>query len=156
MFSSFQFAKNQSNTSDLKLILVGPPPQAHETDSSIKEWIDYNNKDIISISDATEQTLQTLYQHAELLVFPSYIEGFGWPPLEAASIGCPVISSKTGAIDDLLGKNAIYIDPTNQDLINLTVSKLLAKKQRKKLKVCLPNNQKCQENYFELYQTLNG
>ena len=47
--------------------------------------------------------------NAEFLIFPSFIEGFGWPPLEAVSNGCPVITTKTGAIHDLLGKHANYV-----------------------------------------------
>ena len=92
--------------------------------------------------------------NAEFLIFPSLIEGFGWPPLEAASNGCQVITTKTGAIHDLLGKHANYVDPSEQDSINQAVLKLLEQRNKTNEKVSLPADQECRENYYNLYRKL--
>ena len=63
------------------------------------------------INHVSDETLKELYLNAEFLLFPSLIEGFGWPPLEAVSNGCTVITSQTGAIHDLLGQHANYVHP---------------------------------------------
>ncbi|NMC11525.1 MAG: glycosyltransferase family 4 protein [Chloroflexi bacterium] len=75
------------------------------------------------ISDAA---LKALYQHAAALIFPSFYEGFGLPPLEAMRCGCPVIVSNTSSLPEICGNAALYFDPTQpQDLvekINLVIN----------------------------------
>ena len=95
VFEAFEYARRKENLNDFKLVLVGPPPQEHELSPKSKIFIKQNLKNIITIQNACEQSLKELYENAMFLIFPSHIEGFGWPPLEAASIGCPVITSKT-------------------------------------------------------------
>ena len=73
------------------------------------------------------------------LISLSYIEGFGWPPLEAAVLGCPVICTKTGAIHDLLGNNARYVDQHNQKSINKVLFEALEKNSTLRPKVSLPS-----------------
>ena len=53
----------------------------------------------------------SLYQNAYAFVFPSFYEGFGIPPLEAQSCGCPVISSNTASMPEVLRDSALYFDP---------------------------------------------
>ena len=68
----------------LKLVLVGPAPQKEELDNDLTHWIKSNPSSILNLQNLPENTLSELYKYAEALVFPSFIEGFGWPPLEAA------------------------------------------------------------------------
>jgi glycosyltransferase involved in cell wall biosynthesis len=56
--------------------------------------------------------LATLYQAADMLVFPSRFEGFGLPPLEAMASGTPVVCSTSGALPEISGKAALYVEPT--------------------------------------------
>jgi len=51
--------------------------------------------------------LRTLYEHALALVFPSFYEGFGLPPLEAMTCGCPVIISEQPALIEVCGDVAL-------------------------------------------------
>ncbi|MBU0671031.1 glycosyltransferase, partial [Patescibacteria group bacterium] len=46
-------------------------------------------------------------------VFPSFYEGFGFPPLEAMSQGSPIVASLNSSISEICGEQAILIDPYN-------------------------------------------
>lgn len=61
----------------------------------------------------TDSQLRTLYAHAEMLVYPSLYEGFGFPVLEAMSIGCPVITSNVSSLPEVAHNIGILIDPKN-------------------------------------------
>jgi glycosyltransferase involved in cell wall biosynthesis len=60
---------------------------------------------------ATDDELASLYAHAKALVFPSLMEGFGLPALEALAMGCPVICSDIPVFREILGNNAMYFNP---------------------------------------------
>ncbi len=65
-----------------------------------------------------DEELSTLYRFARVYLFPSLYEGFGLPPLEAMAHGTPVISSNRGSLPEILGKAALYFDPTSEkDLV---------------------------------------
>ena len=75
-------------------------------------------KDIIIFS-GNDKNLFNLYKNAEALIYPSLNEGFGFPPLEAMSLSCPVIASNNSAIKECVGDCGIYFDPlSEEDLIN--------------------------------------
>ena len=63
------------------------------------------------VGRVTDAELKTLYQGARALLFPSFFEGFGLPPLEAMSCGCPVIASTADAVRETCGDAALYADP---------------------------------------------
>jgi len=58
-----------------------------------------------------DTSLIALYRHALALVFPSFYEGFGMPPLEAMANGCPVIAARAASIPEVCGDAALYFDP---------------------------------------------
>jgi glycosyltransferase involved in cell wall biosynthesis len=55
----------------------------------------------------SDSELRTLYEHALALAFPSFYEGFGLPPLEAMTCGCPVIISEQPALSEVCGDAAL-------------------------------------------------
>jgi len=55
--------------------------------------------------------LAGLLMTADALVFPSFYEGFGLPPLEAMKAGCPAIVSRVGSLPEVCGDAAYYFDP---------------------------------------------
>ncbi len=59
------------------------------------------------VSDAE---MRALFAHAGCLAFPSTTEGFGLPPLEAMSLGCPVVAAPCGALPEVCGNAALYAD----------------------------------------------
>jgi glycosyltransferase involved in cell wall biosynthesis len=61
----------------------------------------------------SDEQLRALYTGALALLFPSLVEGFGWPVLEAQACGCPVITSARPPMMEVAGNAAILIDPEN-------------------------------------------
>ena len=111
-----------------------------------RTWIKSNPNAILTFKNLPENTLGKLYKYAKALVFPSFIEGFGWPPMEAAVRGCPVITTRTGAIADLLGNNAKYVEAGNQSSIDQSVQELLRSTESKRNTISLPTHEDCRSS----------
>lgn len=66
----------------------------------------------VSFTGRVEDAVLKRYMaQADALVFPSFYEGFGLPPLEAMASGCPVISSNAASLPEICGDAALYCDP---------------------------------------------
>ncbi|MBD8621106.1 glycosyltransferase family 4 protein [Sphingomonas sp. CFBP 13728] len=63
------------------------------------------------IGRVSDAELKWLYGNAMAFACPSLSEGFGLPPLEAMSTGCPVIATTGGAVPEVCGDAACYADP---------------------------------------------
>lgn len=74
----------------------------------------------------TNEELAALYASATVLAFPSLTEGFGLPPLEAMSMGCPVVASTGGAVPEVCGEAALYADPRKPEDWVAAVDKVLS------------------------------
>lgn len=96
---------------DVKLIIVGKGSSMF----NIKITEDLLNNSIGYVSD---EELATLYKNAALFVYPSLYEGFGIPPLEAMSLGCPVVLSDIPVFREIFGDAVHYVDPFNKDSIS--------------------------------------
>ncbi len=70
--------------------------------------------------------LRWLYQHALCLAVPSLYEGFGLPVLEAMASGCPVIASNVGALPEVGGEAAVYVDPRSPASLERALAELCA------------------------------
>jgi len=68
-------------------------------------------KEIIFLHSVSDQMLPHLYRAALVMAYPSFAEGFGIPPLEAMACGCPVITSGTTALPEVVGDAGRLIDP---------------------------------------------
>ena len=154
VLKSFIFSNEKQKDVINKLVFVGPSLKSHELDPEIESWRKKNNDKIIVLSDLSEGQLNSLYLSAKLLIFPSYIEGFGWPPMEAIARGCPTIATKTGAIYEILKDNVIYTDPYNQNSLNNIVYKTLIKTPKKRIINSLPTKEDCVEKYEQLYRDI--
>lgn len=67
-----------------------------------------------------------VYQAASMFVFPSFYEGFGFPPLEAVASQVPVVSSFAGSLGEILDKTASLIDPYNINQLAAAMAETLA------------------------------
>lgn len=86
----------------LRLVLTGDP---NEPNVAMPEWVE--NRGLVSRGE-----LNDLYRRAACLVFPSLYEGFGLPPIEAMSVGCPTAVATAAALPEVCGSASVYFDPT--------------------------------------------
>lgn len=84
-----------------------------------------------SIGEVLDEELPILYSMAELFVFPSFYEGFGLPPLEAMSCGCPTVVSNAASMEEVCGDASLYFNPSLIDEIAMTITKVLTDQQLK-------------------------
>lgn len=83
----------------------------------IAEYVDF-------VGYVTNAELAFLYDSAFALVFPSLLEGFGMPVLEAMDRGLPVITSNSGSLAEISGEAAFLVDPTQPEDIARGLSAL--------------------------------
>ena len=105
-FDGLARAWNMIKRPGMKLAIAGMQnSQVFRTQTSMSEeevsWLGY-------VSDGE---LRSLYENAALFAYPSLYEGFGYPPVEAMSCGCPVVVSGSSALPETCGKAALYCDP---------------------------------------------
>lgn len=119
---------------DLGLVLVGSKNAAALKNEAYFEKKAYKN--ILFTGFVEDTQLNWLYGHATAYVFPSLMEGFGLPGLEAMSHGTPVISSNATCLPEIYGKAAHYFDPKNIDDIARAITEVLGnEKLQQKLSV---------------------
>jgi glycosyltransferase involved in cell wall biosynthesis len=70
-------------------------------------------RNVLEAGYVTDAELRSLYEQAGCFVYPSLYEGFGLPPLEAMSCGCPVVVSNAASLPEVCGDAALYCDPLN-------------------------------------------
>jgi glycosyltransferase involved in cell wall biosynthesis len=73
----------------------------------------------------SDETLSRLYRGALAFVFPSLLEGFGLPPLEAMACGTPVIVSRTSSLPEVVGDAGLLIDPLDIGHIRRAMERVL-------------------------------
>jgi glycosyltransferase involved in cell wall biosynthesis len=98
---------------DVRLILTGAP------DATISQQLmalKLQNR-VIYAGELTDLELAAYYRGAMALVYPSFYEGFGLPPLEAMACGIPVVTSNRTALPEVAGDAALLIDPYDVETI---------------------------------------
>jgi alpha-1,3-rhamnosyl/mannosyltransferase len=121
-------------------------------------------REIIYLGRACEyETLNAIYNLADLFIFPSLHEGFGWPPLEAMACGVPVIASAAGSLPEVLNDSALTVEPLNhRQLAEMAISLLDDEQAKERLiKKGLNNVTRfswlaAAEAYRRLYEQVRG
>ena len=124
--------------------------------------LDLNN-DIRVLDHVSEYELPLFYNFADVFVFPSIAEGFGFPPLEAMSCGTPVVASNSTAIPEVVGDGGIMVDPYDVDGFASAIYELLNNKnlRTKMIKRALRQSKKftwdrCADETFKVYEHLKA
>jgi glycosyltransferase involved in cell wall biosynthesis len=102
----------------LKVGNIGPDNKALIRDLGIADRVRH-------VEAASDEELIMFYNLADMLVFPSSHEGFGWPPLEAMACGCPVITASTASLPEVCGDACLYVEPFDVRGIADAIRKLL-------------------------------
>jgi len=105
LVEAFRRIEGAPETPD-KLVLIGPERKAIFKALKIED-----SPSVVTPGFVTREELKYAYTHAELFAFPSLYEGFGLPPLEAMTCGTPVVAGDSGALPEMLGDAAEFVDP---------------------------------------------
>lgn len=107
------------------------------------------------------QRINELYNIADALLFPSYLEGFGMPPLEAMAAGCPVVCSNATSLPEVVGDGAIMHDPDNARAFAASITHVIGNAEfrnnvmeRGKLRAKLFSWDTAAHAMLEVYKTL--
>ncbi|MBE6050364.1 MAG: glycosyltransferase family 4 protein [Clostridium sp.] len=82
--------------------------------------------DVIFTGFIPLEDLPIFYNAAETLVYPSFYEGFGLPPLEAMACGTPVITSNVTSLPEVCHDSALLINPYNVDQLSYAIERVLS------------------------------
>lgn len=93
-----------------QLVLAGKPWTDELRSLVAQRGLDRRVLEVVSPSN---EGLRALYSSADVLLFPSLYEGFGWPIVEAQACGCIVVTSNRPPMPEVGGDAAVYIDPTD-------------------------------------------
>jgi glycosyltransferase involved in cell wall biosynthesis len=95
----------------LRLAIVGG------SDSRVfgTEAVGADAPNIVRLGRLSDDELATLLPNCLCLAFPSLVEGFGLPPLEAMALGCPVVVSDRASLPEVCGDAALYASPEDPD-----------------------------------------
>ncbi len=108
---------------DLELVIVGKKDKFRSSDEVWAFEQGYRNITFTGfISDAQSTWL---YRHCEAYVCPSFMEGFGFPALEAMTAGAAVVSSDATSLPEVCGDAALYFDAHNTDDMAVKIEKIL-------------------------------
>lgn len=109
---------------DLGLVFVGRINEATKRNQTYFETRGYKNIHFTGFLPDAER--DWLFTRAAAYVFPSLMEGFGLPPLEAMAYGTPVVSSNASCMPEILGDAAEYFDPLNTDDMTLAIDRVIS------------------------------
>jgi len=109
---------------DLKLVIAGNKGWLYR-DVFNKIRNSLFRKDIIVTGFIEENDRPYLYNLSELFVYPSFFEGFGFPPLEAMACGVPALVSNRSSLAEVVGNAALMFNPHNIDEIAFAIKEVL-------------------------------
>lgn len=114
-------------------------------------------------SRLSRQQVQKLYESCDILLYPSTLEGFGLPIIEAQACGLPVITSNVSAMPEIAGKAAAFVNPYDPADIRSALLRVISDKNFRDLliKGGFQNIQRfapatISKQYLELYKTMSN
>ncbi len=126
LIRAFEILKNveDENFRPLQLIIVGA--LGYKSDSFfevVEKSSETRNIKILDYADTEDRP--ALYKLAKIFVFPSFYEGFGFPPLEAMAQGVPIISSVSSSLTETIGNAGILINPYDANNLACAINVLI-------------------------------
>lgn len=91
----------------------------------VPDWIEFHRI-------SSDEQLRKLYSAADIFVFPSWVEGFGLPPMEAMACRCAVVSTDVGAISEyaIPGKTICAVPPRQPEALAEETIELLRNQEK--------------------------
>jgi glycosyltransferase involved in cell wall biosynthesis len=161
LIKAYEELREKNPNINVQLVLAGAKGWKYK--KIFSAWVKSKYKDDIKFLgyvDAGEK--KCLYSGAALFVYPSFYEGFGFPPLEAMNLCVPVVSSNVSSLPEVLGGAALLVNPfkfeeiaeamklilTNDNLRNKLI-------QAGKEKASAFTWEKTAQEYLKLFKDLN-
>lgn len=108
---------------DIPVVIIGRKTKYYQR---VRKYIDDNRLTNIHILDTIgNEELPSIYQMADIFVYPSLFEGFGIPIIESLFSGTPVITSKGGCFHEAGGPDSIYINSLDHEELADAIKKVL-------------------------------
>lgn len=111
--------------SPIKLVILGKKGRSYYDYRDLAYKLNLKD-DVVFTGYVPVEELPIFYNAAKIFIYPSFYEGFGLPPLEAMACGTPTIASNKTSIPEVLGDDALYIDPYDVDDIKEKMLLLLS------------------------------
>ncbi len=124
LLKAFYKLKN-NNRVNHKLVITGGEGWKYQEIFDTLDRLDLK-KDVIFTGYVPDDDLVKLYNVADIFVYPSLYEGFGLPPLEAMACGCPVITSNTSSLPEVVGDAGIMVDPLDTNSLYREMDEILS------------------------------
>ncbi len=129
LINVYEKLKRQNKFSG-KLVCIGKTGWMSEHIFKRVEELGLKN-DVLFLGFITNEELRSFYNLAEVFVFPSFYEGFGFPILEAFSCGAVVVTSNMSSCGEVAGGAALTIDPFSADAMANAIERILTDKKLK-------------------------
>ena len=107
-----------------RLVIVGGEKRPYLYIEKVVKTLGLEN-DVILTGYVADEDLPYIYSKADLFVYPSLYEGFGFPPLEAMACGTPVVSSNVSSIPEITEDAAVLVNPNDTNAIAKGISEVL-------------------------------
>ena len=110
LIKAFNLLKSSNEFENLNLVIVGSPGWLYKSIYLEVEASEYKDQ-IIFKNYIKDEDRRFYYSLASVFVYPSFFEGFGFPPLEAMACGTPVLASFNSSLPEVIGDGGILVDP---------------------------------------------
>lgn len=124
LIACFKQVIRQEKKKDLHLVICGGNKDAAVSMINVNQLTETDLKFIHFTGFVDDNDLAAIYSGAIGFIFPSLYEGFGLPVLEAMQCGCPIISSNTSSLPEVVGDAGFLVSPTDKDALCQSILKL--------------------------------
>ena len=115
---------------DLGMVFVGRMNRDTQLNKEFYEKQGYRNIHFTGFLPDSQR--DWLFTQAAAYVFPSLMEGFGLPPLEAMAYGTPVVSSNASCMPEILGDAAEYFDPLDVNDMAAAIERVISDPEKRR------------------------
>lgn len=124
LLEAFALLREEEVGQDISLVLAGGHGyKFEEVEATIQK---FGLADTVKVlGRVPDEDVPALFSGAVASVYPSFVEGFGLPVLESMACGTPVVCSDTGALPEVGGDAAVYIDPYDVESIAQGLQRIL-------------------------------
>lgn len=128
LLQAFDLLKSEQGIAH-KLVIAGGSGWGNGEFQQAVQKMQYS-ADVVQVGYVEAALKRALYENAAAFVFPSLYEGFGIPPLEAMSCGCPVVCAKAASLPEVVGDAAELMEPLSVQSIAAGIWRVIGSEQR--------------------------